>query len=507
MRIAAFLMLSSLWAVEAGVVRGVVVEYATGLPLARTVVRLIPVPRSGGGEVHTFQTRSGRSGEFGFPEVPDGLYLLVATRDGFFEAGHGQRRPGGHGVPVAVKGDSDLFSDLRMRRKGAITGRVLDENGVGLPGVPVIAYRARLPLRSAGRAQADDRGVYRIHGLDPGKYWIRTAAYTLEDGSGRLPTYGPESRDTIQARVHQVRLDTDTQDADVRPEAGRLFQLRGQISCSQPPGTEVVVTLSSETGRRQARAACPLSGYRFEGLAPGLYEIFAETANQAESGFVELTLDRDSERGSLQLAAAPDVAFEVRMGGATPRTDIPVVLTGRRLEISEVEAERTIAMPRTRLSAGYWEMQARAGAGQFVESIGAARFGPRRPRRPEGSAEWHEVLIETRLPQWVAIVVSGAAGQIMGQVVQGGKSVPGAPVFLWPVTEASWRSLRGSMQKLSNTEGGFRFENLPPGDYRMVASFDVSEVDAEVMEESRAVTVNVGSGRTSAADLALWVAP
>ena len=32
-----------------------------------------------------------------------------------------------------------------MRHKGALTGRVLDENGVGTPGVPVVAYRARSP--------------------------------------------------------------------------------------------------------------------------------------------------------------------------------------------------------------------------------------------------------------------------------------------------------------------------------------------------------------------------
>ena len=27
---------------------------------------------------------------------------------------------------------------------------------------------------------SDDRGVFRIHGLDPGKYWVRSAGHTLD---------------------------------------------------------------------------------------------------------------------------------------------------------------------------------------------------------------------------------------------------------------------------------------------------------------------------------------
>src|SRR5216117_4457182 len=93
--------------------------------------------------------------------------LLTAVRDGYFPAAYGQRLPIGRGTPIQVTAESDLFAELRLRRKGAITGRVLDENGVARAGVSVLAYRARLPLRSAGTAVSDDRGVFRIHGLDP----------------------------------------------------------------------------------------------------------------------------------------------------------------------------------------------------------------------------------------------------------------------------------------------------------------------------------------------------
>src|SRR2546421_6984989 len=85
--------------VQAGTIHGVVLEQASGRPLARVVVRLDPVPNSGG---KSLNTRAGRSGQFAFPVIVPGLYLLVAVRDGYFPAAYGQRRPIGRGTPIKV---------------------------------------------------------------------------------------------------------------------------------------------------------------------------------------------------------------------------------------------------------------------------------------------------------------------------------------------------------------------------------------------------------------------
>jgi len=128
--------------------------------------------------------------------------------------------------------------------------------------------------------------VYRIHGLEPGKYWVRSAEYTLDDGTGLLPTFGPESRASREARVQDARLDTDTLDADVRPEMGVLFHLGGVLDCS-PTGAPVNVSLSSETGKRTTQAGCG-SSYAFQGLAPALYEVLAEKIGGTDAGYIEL---------------------------------------------------------------------------------------------------------------------------------------------------------------------------------------------------------------------------
>ena len=71
-------------AAEAGVVRGVVQEHVSGLPMARTFVRLFPVPRGGAQNIVPMQVGSDRSGQFLFSNVPEGLYLPMAVREGYF---------------------------------------------------------------------------------------------------------------------------------------------------------------------------------------------------------------------------------------------------------------------------------------------------------------------------------------------------------------------------------------------------------------------------------------
>jgi hypothetical protein len=59
---------------------------------------------------------------------------------------------------------------------------------------------------------------------------------------------------------------------------------------------------------------------------------------------------------------------------------------------------------------------------------------------------------------------------------------------------------------LSDTEGRVRFDSLPPGDYRLLASFDVYEADHDLMEANGAL-IRGEASRTTTIDLPVWVAP
>jgi protocatechuate 3,4-dioxygenase beta subunit len=487
------------FACHAGVVRGIVYEHVSGLPLARTVIQLQPVPRPGV-ENKTLSMRASSGGTFAFLDVPDGLYFLIATRDPYFPAYYGQRRPDGYGKPIPVNKDTDLFAELRMYRKGAITGRVLDENGIGMQNVPVIAYPAHLPLRAAARGVSDDRGVYRVYGLEPGKYWVRSVEQTLEDGSGRLPTFGREGLQISESVNHIAVLDEDTPDADVRPVPGRLFRLRGRLLCE---GGRVTVVLSSETGRKTTEAGCR-GFYTFESLAPGSYEVFAQLqAAPYEAGFTELQLDHGVENGDVPLGPLPRVNFIVQRAGASGFADIPIKIFGHRQDLSENAEDRPILL-RGELPPGHWEFTATVPAGMYVVSMTSYR----RSRLPPDSSDDFDVLIEPRAFSQIFVTVSDQAVKMDGIVKdKDGSAVAGAPVYLWPVNDATRRSLHGYRSTIADVDGNFSFDSLPPGDYRLLATFDLTSIDPDKLEEAHAISVHVDAGGKPSADLVLWVAP
>ncbi len=483
----------------AGVVSGVTLDWATGRPLSRTIVRLIPVPGSGA-PAQIRQLRSGLTGQFTFPTLPDGLYLLETQREGYLPAAHGQRRPTGYGTPIRVTADSALFTELRLHRMGAITGTVLDENGIGIPRVPVIAYAAKLPLRIAGRGTADDRGVYRIAGLPLGKYWVRTASHVLEDGTGMLPYFGPEAGEPRDAILYEVRFDNDTPDANIRPRPGALATLTGGISCDRGSGAPVTLTLSSEFSRQTVEAACG-AGFRFAGLAPAQYEILAVYPDGAGFAFLERNISENAQL-AIQVALAPPVSVEVRHATSRAALRVQVGLFGRREDLAGPGDPREIPPRSATLPPGYWLFAANPPDGHYVASISTmSGFG--RTARRNRTADWFPAHLQSNYGETIRIALSDRPGQIAGRT-----TAPGVPVFLWPVKDETRHQLGGGRETLSDANGAFRFTGLPPGEYRILPTTEFREITAEVAEEARAVTVALAEGQTlDAGELPVWVAP
>ncbi|MBC7924500.1 MAG: carboxypeptidase regulatory-like domain-containing protein [Bryobacteraceae bacterium] len=489
-----------------GVIQGIVLEHASGRAMARIAVTLLPVAEADGKVVSApVSSRTGRSGQFTFSRVPPGLYVIIATHPGYFPASWGQRIPAGRGRPIAVGGDSSFFAEIRMRHRGAITGRVLDENGVGESGVPVVAYHGRLPLRFAGSTRSEEWGRYRIPGLLPGKYWVRSGGHVLLDGSGWLPTFSPGGQFPHNARLIEVSLDTDTGYADVSPEAGRTFGLNGRVSCAF--NGAVLVTLSSETGQRFFQTSCG-EGFAFSALAPGPHELFAATQTAGASAFLELNLSGDLPGVNLTLVPLPRVVVEVEVGGTkVAATQVPVKLVGRRLNIAEIDPLREIPLGQTALPPGHWEFRAEAPPGYYVADVAAPSQGSQRRKAAEQLNEWYPSWISQTGDSHVSVRLSDKPAILEGQVTENGKPVPGVTVFLWPETLEGRRAAGGFLQMLSDTKGGFYFANLPPGNYRVVASFDILELDADLIEVSKAVKVTAKHESSNPLELRPWTAP
>ena len=122
-------------------------------------------------------------GYFFFRDLPAGRYALAALAFGYVESGYRLR------VVDVAESDKPTAANLRIQKFAAVTGRVVDEQGEPVVGIQMTAlYRLATSggtvlrtLDSSAVAVTDDRGVYRLSGLAPGKYLVgaMTTATTL----------------------------------------------------------------------------------------------------------------------------------------------------------------------------------------------------------------------------------------------------------------------------------------------------------------------------------------
>ena len=218
-------------------------------------------------------------------------------------------------------------------------------------------------------------------------------------------------------------------------------------------------------------------------------------------------VDKATSNAAVKLQPPPTVDFDISRAGSSSPVNFPVTVTGRRQDLYDAGAEQQIPTPHATLLAGHWEMSAQAGSDKYIESITNFRGEVRREGQPEKSVEWFDIFIEGRYPGRIRITVADKAAQVMGSVMKEGKSVPGAPVFLWPLAESARRSLKGYRMVIADTDGKYHFDGLPPGDYRMLATYDFTDIDEAALDEGLATIIHAESSQRTTADIALWIAP
>jgi hypothetical protein len=187
--------ITSTTATPAGRLSGRVVAGDSGRPIKRARV-LISAAELPGGRA----TLTDENGAFDFSDLPAGRYTINASKNGFVGLSYGQRRPLQAGTPLQLLGGQQLKGvDFQLPRGGVVSGQVSDDSGDVMPGVMVSVMRYQYAqgdrrLTPAGQAQTDDRGIYRVWGLNPGDYYV--SAVARGDGVG--------GRDDIAALVQEV---------------------------------------------------------------------------------------------------------------------------------------------------------------------------------------------------------------------------------------------------------------------------------------------------------------
>ncbi|HVS21933.1 MAG TPA: hypothetical protein VHD88_08800, partial [Pyrinomonadaceae bacterium] len=211
---------------------------------------------------------------------------------------------------ILAAGEEVEDIDLKLVRGGVITGRVSDadnkpviEEHVSLQLVDENGNPSRtgspLPYNSQ-MYQTDDRGMYRIYGLQAGRYKVSVGADTgvgsvAANGRGYYPrTYYPDVNDVAKATV--VELGEGSEAANIDIQVGRradTYSVAGRVVDSETGQAIAGARVGyGPAPQNQERFSAYYSGFpagsrgefRFEGLAPGRYGV--NVSSEYEGGHV-----------------------------------------------------------------------------------------------------------------------------------------------------------------------------------------------------------------------------
>jgi hypothetical protein len=492
------LLLLTTFPLRCAILRGYAVEHATGKALARTRVAIEPLPGTSGATLAVF---TNSYGGFEFLNLPAGAYLVNAARRGFAPVHYGQKRWNAPGTPVVIEQDQAITISIRLPRYGGITGYVVDENDVGMPEHEVLAYRNTRPPKVVAKFPTDDRGWFRIWGLEPGMYLVRTAGRRYEDGD-YLPTFSRETLRVEEAAPVQVALDQDTPDVRVRPFPGKLLNISGSVAPCYP-GQTVTLTLVNDMGRETITTG---ASFNFYGKHPGNYEIWAETPGDSRTmpcgAYVPFSLEnRDYTDLRVPLLRRADIS--IAFDGITGIDPSRVPIQYRRKDLAgESEAQPLkLVNGSAPMNAGRWEFRLVPSPAYVATDFHGTRGEPPQNGRADG---WVEVVV--RGPTGVRWTLSDKPGAIHGVVTGGAHEiVPGAPVIIeaWdPVANRrvlDLRTVRADMQ------GRYQITGLAPGTWRVLSTLDLESPDSFEIDTLSPKTIKVELGRDHQLDLDLSV--
>lgn len=445
-------------------------------------------------------------GAFEFPPLAAGAYLVSAARRAFAPLQYGQKRWKAAGVPVVLDADGAAVLTLRLQRFGSIAGTVVDENEVGLPKHEVLAYRNTRPPQLVAHATTDDRGMYRLWGLEPGSYLVRTSAKKSQEDS-YLPTFARESARLEDARGIDVELDRQTDDISVRPFPGRLCTVAGQALTS--PQVPATVTLVSDMGTQTATTDAS-GNFHFDSVAPGLYEIYAQaqgdrrTGGGVQAGFAPLVVDREATEVRVRLGSLADLQILVEDSNGKPVDFALFQVMSRHKDLSgdgKSEALR-LQQGHASLLPGRWDLSLLTTAGYYVAKF----IGPRGAVSDQARADgWNEIVAPNG-PIDVRFVLSPNPGLVRGAVTGvNHEPAAGAPVYLESYDPKNQRRLTDLRQTRTDLQGHYEFYGLPPGSYRILSTFEYQSPDVAAMAAAGAQTIQVEEARETAVDLTLYV--
>jgi protocatechuate 3,4-dioxygenase beta subunit len=224
------------------------VTTSDGKPVASVGVGLMPADFNSPADFKTIgSAKTDTDGRYRIANVPAGRYRLQSLAPLYAPQGDPRSGIFGGGKLVTVgAGETVEDMDVVLVRGGVITGRVTNPEGKPVIEERVTIYDADASLQR-GNAQplngtytgleTDDRGIYRVYGVPPGRYLVSvgqardSGMVTFGPSGARYSrTFHPGTVDPTQAKVVEVSSGGEASGVDISlAEPPKSYEARGRV--------------------------------------------------------------------------------------------------------------------------------------------------------------------------------------------------------------------------------------------------------------------------------------
>ena len=349
----------------------------------------------------------------------------------------------------------------------------------------------------------------------------------LEDGSTReeswMPTYYPATTDRAQATPVDVTAGATVSGINITLGPSPVQTIRGRVSGFSGQATVAIASAMPGTAARiTAKGASTIDGaFEFSGVVPGPYVLTAQDrAGGVSSPVAVLVGDRDAE--GVSIVAAPAVQLSVRVTaeglpqGALENSGFAASLR------PDLEATQGAFLPNVRAQ----NILIRLGTGLTFANLAPGDYqldisqpGLQDNMKPlyiksmrlgrEDALGGFRIASDTT--DSLQVVFTTESGSVEGVALgRTGDPAPNVTVVLVPTNARKRMALYQTL--VTASDGRFRFQGIPPGDYKLFAWEDVETgawANAEFMRtyESRGRSVRVSENGKEEVQLSVITNP
>ncbi len=476
---------------------------ATGQPLRRAQVVLKPTdPKAGS----TFQTTD-ESGAFSFPKVPTGRYTITVQRDGYLplSAGH----IGSYKMPpiFSVQSGQTISSFVfTLTPSGVLSGKVKFDDAEPAVNVDVQLYRSyydrgRHGYATAASARTDDRGEYRLHGLEPGSYYVAALYQTppkppgseeqeRRDAQGNpLPelsyaaTFFPEAQKMSEAVPVKIAPGQEVAGIDIFLTLVHTVHVRGRVTGLGGVVANPHVALRWNDPDNTATISAPVNlsfdqeqNFDLQGVTAGPYLLMASGTQGGMTLTGRLPLNvGDADVGNVDVVIGAESMWsgKVRVDGDDAKlpAGLSILLEPRRPVTSaqgaQVGEKGEFSVPF--VPGETYDLYVTNGPNDsYVKSVRVAN-AERLDQGLEASSGEAPVALE--------VVLGAHGGQVLGRAVTADPKVVASGASIALIPDPPIGRVQAYQTTNADEYGNFSFDGLPPGNYLLVGWLDQPPCD------------------------------